>query len=158
MPGGRIFTLAAAASLLELLPLVVAHGHDENGTDLGEMNAASVSATAAAHNAAEAVEALPSYFWHPEHAGLMYAHIALMILGWVVVLPVGTSSSDRLKQHLANFLIQAARLASLVRGSHCLCNPYSSSSTRSAYSQVSSTSTKPQICIRTASTTRLDGL
>lgn len=31
----------------------------------------------------------PSYFLHPEHSGLMFAHIAVMMLAWVVVLPLG---------------------------------------------------------------------
>ncbi|KAL7271208.1 hypothetical protein RUND412_006045 [Rhizina undulata] len=30
----------------------------------------------------------PSYFTYPHHKGLLYAHIALMSIGWIVVLPV----------------------------------------------------------------------
>lgn len=35
------------------------------------------------------IEYPPTYFAHPEHTGLMYAHIALMIMSWVLLLPVG---------------------------------------------------------------------
>lgn len=31
----------------------------------------------------------PSYWGHPEHVSLMYAHIFLMVLAWVILLPVG---------------------------------------------------------------------
>ncbi len=31
----------------------------------------------------------PTYFAHAPHAGLMYAHIGLMVVAWVFVLPVG---------------------------------------------------------------------
>jgi hypothetical protein len=31
----------------------------------------------------------PSYFSHPDHAGLMYGHISVMVIAWVFVLPVG---------------------------------------------------------------------
>lgn len=34
----------------------------------------------------------PTYFAHPEHANVLYAHIALMTLAWVVFLPVGMYS------------------------------------------------------------------
>lgn len=36
----------------------------------------------------------PTYFSHPGYAGLMYAHIGLMVVAWVFVLPVGTSGPD----------------------------------------------------------------
>ncbi|KAF4556335.1 Hypothetical protein D9617_1g082110 [Elsinoe fawcettii] len=31
----------------------------------------------------------PTYFTHPEYAGWMYAHIILMTLAWVIILPIG---------------------------------------------------------------------
>ncbi|KAI9752694.1 MAG: hypothetical protein M4579_005532 [Chaenotheca gracillima] len=40
-------------------------------------------------SAAGAAQVPQSYFAFPPHAGLMYAHIALMVMGWVFVLPVG---------------------------------------------------------------------
>ncbi|KAI1501549.1 hypothetical protein F5X99DRAFT_418457 [Biscogniauxia marginata] len=35
----------------------------------------------------------PTYFSHPEHAGVMYAHIALMVVSWVFVLPIAVMFS-----------------------------------------------------------------
>ncbi|KAK8117853.1 uncharacterized protein PG998_006134 [Apiospora kogelbergensis] len=35
----------------------------------------------------------PTYFSHPEHRAVMYAHIVLMVLGWVVVLPIAVMFS-----------------------------------------------------------------
>lgn len=32
---------------------------------------------------------LENYFSHPEHRGVLLAHIGLMILAWLVVLPLG---------------------------------------------------------------------
>ena len=34
----------------------------------------------------------PTYFAHPGHVGVIYAHIALMVLAWVFVLPIGMYS------------------------------------------------------------------
>ena len=33
----------------------------------------------------------PSYFSHSEHRAVLFTHIALMVLGWVVILPLGES-------------------------------------------------------------------
>jgi len=90
MLGGRVLTLAAAALVLEVLPLALAHGHDDSGMDMANMDEASPSTIVTEHTGLE------SYYWHPEHKGFMYAHVALMILGWAVVLPVGKNflSSD----------------------------------------------------------------
>lgn len=65
------------ALLLGALPLVAAHGDEAM-----EMEHEHQPATDAGTQ-----EAVPTYFRHPHYAGWMYAHIALMILSWVVVLP-----------------------------------------------------------------------
>lgn len=31
----------------------------------------------------------PTYFSHSEHRALLFTHISLMVLGWVVMLPLG---------------------------------------------------------------------
>jgi hypothetical protein len=74
--------LAAAALLLSLaaLPLVAAHGADDNAMDMSAHDAPKPQT----HDGR-----LPSYWSLSEHASLMYWHIALEILAWVVVLPVG---------------------------------------------------------------------
>lgn len=82
----RALTLATAALLLEALPLVAAHGHgDESGE--GEMDM---------HDAPQPQvqnSDVPSSYWRlSEHVGLMYMHIALEVIAWFVVLPVGMSA------------------------------------------------------------------
>lgn len=77
MQTSRVVLLNFAALLSGALPLVTAHGG-------GAMSMSE------AHNATtEAVAEVwePNYFRHSEYAGWMYAHIALMILGSVFVLP-----------------------------------------------------------------------
>lgn len=31
----------------------------------------------------------PTYFAHPDHVAVIYSHIALMVIAWVFVLPIG---------------------------------------------------------------------
>lgn len=80
----RALTLATAALLLGLAPLVVAHGDDEHGGGMDMDMAAAPSPSPAVTDGKP-----PSYWSHPEHAGLMYMHILLMTVGWVMVLPIG---------------------------------------------------------------------
>jgi len=35
------------------------------------------------------LDTLPYYFAHPDHKGLLYGHIALMSIGWIIILPIG---------------------------------------------------------------------
>jgi hypothetical protein len=80
--------LAGALLLGLLLPLAAAHGHDEDASMAMGMGM-SMAEPAAPSPSATAEPAPPNYFTHPEHRGLMYAHIGLMTLAWVFVLPVG---------------------------------------------------------------------
>jgi hypothetical protein len=73
----RAITAAAAGLLLAALPCVAAHGGGHAQTEQNDVLAVG----------AEAQDVTPTYFRHPDHAGWVYAHIALMIVGWVVVLP-----------------------------------------------------------------------
>jgi hypothetical protein len=77
-----ILRVATAALLLALLPLVAAHG-DEH-MDMG------------GHEMAEPEtqdDSLPRSYWSlSEYGTLMYWHIALEILAWIVVLPFGKLS------------------------------------------------------------------
>lgn len=94
--------LFVAALVLVIAPAVLAHGDDEGmDMDMGDsMGGSSMGMTAEpappAHNAtgngttngtAEIIYK-PTYFAHPEHVGLMYAHILLMTVAWVFALPV----------------------------------------------------------------------
>lgn len=75
--------------LLGFISSVAAHGDDEHGDmsmDLGGMSD-SRPTIATATNGTMAEPA--SYFQLTEHTGLMFAHILLMTLGWVFVLPIG---------------------------------------------------------------------
>ncbi|RMZ70303.1 integral membrane [Pyrenophora seminiperda CCB06] len=75
--------IAARALLLELLPLVAAHGHGD-GMDM------SVHDTPPAHSQDNG---FGGYWSLSEHASLMYWHIGLEILAWVVILPVAVMFS-----------------------------------------------------------------
>lgn len=86
----RLLTLTSAALLLEvLLPLVAAHG-DAQHDDSMEMSGAAPSAPAPGN------EAPQSYWTLSNHASLMYWHIALEALAWVIILPVGMFASTLL--------------------------------------------------------------
>lgn len=63
--------------ILFLIGAVGAHGHSE--PELAGNH------TALVHES----DHLQSYFTLPNHQGLIYGHISLMIIAWVVVLPVG---------------------------------------------------------------------
>jgi hypothetical protein len=82
---GRAVLVATAALLLEALPLVVAHGHGEDeGSAAGEMDMQKGSRPQNVNG-----DGASNYWRLSEHAGLMYMHIALEVLAWFVVLPVG---------------------------------------------------------------------
>ncbi len=84
MPNRAVFSTAAAALLLALLPVVIAHGDEHNGDSM-DMSPQSGPAPVAQQ------DGVPQSYWRlSEHASLMYWHVALEILAWVVILPVGT--------------------------------------------------------------------
>jgi hypothetical protein len=89
----KIVTLAGAV-LLGLASVAVAHGHDEGmSMDMGEPSVARPVITSAANGTAP-----DSYFRYGEHSGLMMAHIFLMTIAWVFVLPIGRQLPQALKQ------------------------------------------------------------
>ena len=72
------FTIRLASALIALaLPTVLAHGGGHEGV------------TGEADTPKDESEYPPTYFSLADHAGLMYAHIGLMTLAWVFILPVG---------------------------------------------------------------------
>lgn len=81
----RVLTLATAALLLETLPLVAAHGDEHNGGSM-DMDTHDAPPPPAVGDGAP-----QSYWGLSEHASLMYWHIAIEILAWLFVLPVGRS-------------------------------------------------------------------
>ncbi|KAK6443660.1 hypothetical protein LTR95_000487 [Oleoguttula sp. CCFEE 5521] len=60
----------------------------------------------------------PNYFRHPEYAGWIYAHIALMILSWVVVLPPAIMLSVARSRYslVAQMVFHALNGAGMVTG------------------------------------------
>jgi hypothetical protein len=87
----RASATAFVALLLGTLPLIAAHGDEYMQTKQEHQS----NATAVVQ------EAIPNYFRHPYHAGWMYAHIALMITSWIIVLPPALMLSvARSKYHL----------------------------------------------------------
>ena len=82
---------AFAAVFLACLATAVPHGDDEHSDmDMGmsmDMNSGAVATPApTAHPNSEDPM---SYFAYGKHSGAIMAHIALMMLGWCIVLPAG---------------------------------------------------------------------
>ncbi|RSL81972.1 hypothetical protein BHE90_007332 [Fusarium euwallaceae] len=77
----KTLSRSACAVLFALLPVVLAHG--DEGHDMGDMDMSHAS-----EKPKEASEYPDTYFSHPDHVGVIYAHIGLMVLSWVFVLPV----------------------------------------------------------------------
>ncbi|KAF2870988.1 hypothetical protein BDV95DRAFT_494455 [Massariosphaeria phaeospora] len=83
----RAFSLATIVLLLEVLPLVAAHGEEHNDNPM-DMSVHGVAQPQVDQNA------FPQSYWRiSEHATLMYWHIALEVLAWVVILPIGVMLS-----------------------------------------------------------------
>lgn len=68
--------------LLGISSIVIAHGHDE-GMSMAEPEMGRPTLAVTANVTVE-----PTYFTCDEHSGLMMAHILLMIVAWVFVLPI----------------------------------------------------------------------
>ncbi|KAF2629885.1 integral membrane protein [Macroventuria anomochaeta] len=79
-------TIAIAALLLQVLPLVAAHGDEHHGETM-DMSAHDALAPQPQNDGHQ------SYWSLSEYATLMYWHIALEILAWVVILPVAVMLS-----------------------------------------------------------------
>ena len=76
----------AGVALLSLVPAALAHGGDDEGMD---MNMGGMGANKTADQPLPEGEYPPTYFALREHTAAIYGHIALMVLSWVLVLPVG---------------------------------------------------------------------
>jgi len=78
---------ASVAVLGLLVPAALAHG-DEKGHGGMEMTEADKPLPEDQYP--------PTYFAHPDHKAAIYAHIALMVLAWVFMLPVGKSGTGEI--------------------------------------------------------------
>lgn len=95
------FTKAAPALLVLLFALTAsAHeGETHMATDMDmDMIAGAGSGVPLGITPSNAtLEVPPSYFRHPEYSYLILAHIALMTIAWVFVLPIGMNLEPSLK-------------------------------------------------------------
>lgn len=91
MVNTQAFSNLAALLLLGAVPLALAHGDESYESGMGGKGPKMAHLTSASSVVAlnsSAVEQ-QSYFAYPSHSGLMLAHIALMIVAWFFVLPIG---------------------------------------------------------------------
>ena len=85
----------AAPALLVLLLSFTAYAHEDDSHMVADMDmdmtmtGAGLPLNATSSNATIVVPI--NYFRHPENSYLILAHIVLMTIGWVFVLPVGMS-------------------------------------------------------------------
>jgi hypothetical protein len=108
MQTNRTNIVSAAVLLLGVLPLVTAHGGGHAQTEQDNRHVMNP----------EPQDVTPTYFRHPDYAAWMYAHLALMIVGWVVVLPPALMLSvARSRYHLpAQLLFHAVNALGLFTG------------------------------------------
>ena len=85
-----VLFLASLAVLLGLVPAALGHGGETEGMDMGMDMGMDTTVDQARPDEGDYP---PTYFTHPEHRGAIYAHIALMVVSWVFMLPVGKSIS-----------------------------------------------------------------
>ena len=76
----------AAFLLLTLVPRALSHGdsHDFVVAGVGAPKTLYVNSST---NGSKMQE--ESYFAYPDHGGLMIGHVALMVVAWMLVLPMG---------------------------------------------------------------------
>lgn len=87
------FTIAATALVLgALLPTALAHGDEGWDMDMDMDMDVGGGMDMSADQPLPDDQYPPTYFSHSEHRGVLLTHIGLMVLGWVVVLPLGESS------------------------------------------------------------------
>lgn len=84
----KMISRASGALLLALLPVVIAHGGGESmDMDMGMGHDGNTTTQPPKD------EDYPdTYFAHTEHIGVICTHVALMVLSWVFILPIGKFS------------------------------------------------------------------
>ena len=91
MVTASITTLVEALSLLGVVNAVLAHGHEPSTgmeVDAGH-GAQSHFVNVTSPSNMTATPSAQSYFAYSDHSALMLAHISIMIVAWVFVLPCG---------------------------------------------------------------------
>ncbi|KAI0850239.1 hypothetical protein F5Y00DRAFT_252327 [Daldinia vernicosa] len=81
----------ALVAIAGAIPTILAHGHgDEGATDMDMDMSMDMSKE---DPKPDPESYTPTYFSHPEHVVEIYAHIALMVVGWVIMLPLAVMFS-----------------------------------------------------------------
>jgi hypothetical protein len=86
-----LLLLGASLAVLGLIPAALAHGEhmsEDMATDM-----AMDTGTDGTGESSKLPEDQypPTYFGYAEHRSVIYAHISVMVLAWVIMLPVGMS-------------------------------------------------------------------
>ena len=90
----RSFLFLLALSAAEVIPHALAHGDDDGEGENMKMSAQapptfSISSAIPSASTMAAASSPESYFAYPKFGGLMLAHIVLMTIAWLFVLPIG---------------------------------------------------------------------
>ena len=88
----EVSRIATAIVLSHVVSFVTAHSDEHDMTMTMAMVAAAPSQPT--QPVAPQPDQLVSYFAHGAHTGSMIAHIGLMVLAWVVILPIGMCGVD----------------------------------------------------------------
>ncbi|KIL94460.1 hypothetical protein FAVG1_03024 [Fusarium avenaceum] len=83
----KYISYASSALLLALLPIAVAHDGESMGVDMTKRHGVNTTQPPKDEHYSD------TYFSHTQHNGLIYTHIALMVLSWVFLLPVAVMFS-----------------------------------------------------------------
>jgi hypothetical protein len=102
-PSSHKFVTLVGVALLWLVASVVAHGHDEDMAMDTAMSAPSIARPTMVTASNNTVAAPESYWQLADHSRLMLAHIVLMTLGWLFILPIGLRILNFPSPHLLIF-------------------------------------------------------
>ncbi|KAF5018954.1 hypothetical protein F66182_9043 [Fusarium sp. NRRL 66182] len=110
----KTITRGSSALLLVLLPVAVAVAHG-GGSEHMDMDVGRGANTTQPSMDADYPD---TYFTYTEHTGILYTHIALMVLAWVFVLPVAVmlSIANSRFNILAQFVFLASNTMGLLLG------------------------------------------
>ena len=83
--------LLALLAIVGALPMVLAHGGGEDAMNMDHSDDMGGHGGMGEDPKPDPDSYPPTYFSHPEHVSAIYAHIGIMVIGWVFILPTGAS-------------------------------------------------------------------
>ncbi|KAI0906944.1 hypothetical protein F4823DRAFT_48493 [Ustulina deusta] len=89
----KVLRLLALLAIAGALPAVFAHGGGEDAMSMDNNEDMSGHGMGGEDPKPDPDSYPPTYFAHPEHVATVYAHIGIMIVGWVFVLPTAVMLS-----------------------------------------------------------------